>query len=76
VNQCTILGDAITNEEKLREYFPYVRREPNGDLVIPADRIGVFVKKYMELADNRDHLDRLTMYRNGPERQDSDKTGD
>ena len=46
----------------IKKHFPYVRRGQNGEYIIPENKIGEFVRQYMELGDNRDHLQRLRSY--------------
>lgn len=73
---CRLLGDAITDAALLKEHFPYVRRGPDGEFVIPAANLDQFVRKYMELVDNKDHLDHLKMYRDSGARPVVDDIGD
>ncbi|MFP5238603.1 MAG: hypothetical protein ACLGQW_02115 [Acidobacteriota bacterium] len=58
------------------ESFPYVRLTPEGDLVIPANRVDEFVRKYLELSDNREHMERLRAYLTGERKCDPAGTGD
>jgi hypothetical protein len=71
-----LLGDTATGAALLKKHFPYVHRGPDGEFIIPATHIDRFVRKYMELADHKDHLDHLKMYRNGGGRPDSADIGD
>lgn len=47
------------------EYFPYLRFTTEGSLVIPADKVSDFVRKYLELSDSREHMERLKAYLGG-----------
>jgi hypothetical protein len=50
-------------DERLKEQCPYLRRGANGEYVIPESKIGEFVRKFQELADSKDHLEHLRLYR-------------
>jgi len=57
-----------SGEEFLQEHFPYVKRGPDGEFIIPAQKIEEFVTKFQALSDNADHLERLRQYRVGGQR--------
>ena len=62
-HKCMDMGAALTDDVLLREHFPYVRLSEGGDFIIPADKVAAFVQKYMDLADSREHLEQLRLYR-------------
>ncbi|GFK95353.1 hypothetical protein NNJEOMEG_03215 [Fundidesulfovibrio magnetotacticus] len=45
------------------ERFDYVRRGPDGEYIIPRDKIDHFVHTYLELLDSAEHMERLKLYR-------------
>lgn len=55
-------------DELFTEHFHYVRRGLNGEYIIPEEKVEDFVRRYGELADNRDHLERLRAYLNDEKR--------
>lgn len=59
----TAPGECLVPDGLVREYFPYARLSPQGEYVIPKDKVDEFVKKYNELVDSREHLERLAAYR-------------
>jgi len=68
IHQCTPMGEFLTNDTLLREHFPYVRRSGQGEFIIPEDMVGAFVLKYIDLVNNKQHLELLSLYRAGKAR--------
>ncbi|WP_243439430.1 hypothetical protein [Fundidesulfovibrio soli] len=50
--------------------IPFVRFTPEGDLVIPSARLDDFVRRYLELTDNREHMEHLIAYVRDDRRND------
>ncbi|WP_243310829.1 hypothetical protein [Fundidesulfovibrio agrisoli] len=42
--------------------IPFVRVTPEGDVLIPSDKLDDFVRRYLELTDSREHMERLLAY--------------
>jgi len=68
MSPCKSTGKCYCSDENILEKFHYVRRGPGGEYIIPEDKIEDFVRKYMELSDNQDHLERLRAYLNSEKR--------
>ncbi|MBI4806953.1 MAG: hypothetical protein HY795_17180 [Desulfovibrio sp.] len=64
MSPCRTKGKGCCSDDSISEQFQYVRRGPNGEYIIPEEKIEDFVRRYMELADNNDHLERLRAYLN------------
>lgn len=60
---CRQPGVPLNIDERLKEQCPFLTRGEQGEYVIPADKIGEFVHKYLELSDSSDHLEHLKFYR-------------
>ena len=60
---CRQPGAPLTYDERLKELCPYLVRGSQGEYIIPQGDIEHFVNKYLELADSKDHLERLSLYR-------------
>lgn len=69
-------GECLVPDGLMREYFPYARLTETGEYVIPKDRIDDFVKKYNEIVDSREHLEKLAAYRAQGLHQNQDREGD
>lgn len=69
-------GECLVPDGLMREYFPYARLSEQGEYVIPKDKLDDFVKKYNEIADSREHLEKLAAYRAHRLNQPLDCEGD
>lgn len=58
-------GNCHDISEILRDHFPYVRRGEHGELIIPAEKVEDFVRKYQDLSATKEHLEYLRLYRSG-----------
>lgn len=52
----------------LKKHFPYLKRNEEGDFVIPTQNVEQFVRTYMGLLDDEEHLGKLALYRNAGQR--------
>lgn len=73
---CKSNGKGCCSDLSLSEKFQYVRRGPEGEYIIPEDKIEDFVRRYMDLVDNNDHLERLKAYLNTGKRNEPGEMDD
>ena len=60
----------------LKKHFPYLKRNTEGDFIIPAIHVEAFVRTYMGLLDDAEHLEKLALYRNRGQRAELSEIDD
>lgn len=63
---CTPKPVSAEDLQWLRERFSYVEIHADGRISLPAECVEDFVRGFQDLLDSREHLERLSLYRQGP----------
>ena len=63
MNTCKLAGICLSNVELLKEHFPYLNVGADNTVTIPVESMDRFVRKYLELSDTNEHMERLRLYR-------------